>query len=247
MDLKNTLRKEIIKRAIFSKVKDGREVNDNEEKYFLFDIPGFSSKLKDYKDEYSPATDALCFDREYYHILQDIKKRKEIKSVTDIGCAFAFQSEHFISNGYRYVGIDVCSPMGDSEEEILLRKALRENNNDSKEIYVRFIKERKEKGHPLYRNIPFFNEEHPLCKFYIGHFPEDLTDEMIQDCFISNMSVGYENPKYINLDEIPKGYARFNCGYYHGDGKIESILDEIFPHKEVIYKCYFSDLVFYSR
>ncbi|MDF2880003.1 MAG: hypothetical protein K0R54_560 [Clostridiaceae bacterium] len=208
---------------------------------FLFKIKGFKEKFKKYNDEYAPCSDCLCFDGDYFMILQDLKTRNGIKSVTDIGCAFGYQSEHFISNGYKYIGIDVGNLRGDSKEFRKIYKNLSDEGYDYDEIRKKLKKDNIKE----YTYIPYFNGDNIECKYFTGHFPEDLHEGAITDCFLTNMSVGYEHPDIVNIDEIKKGYAKFDRGYFRGPNEIEVALDTIFKYKDIIYEGNMNNLNYY--
>lgn len=96
--------------------------------------------------------------------------------------------------------------------------------------------------------IPFFEEGQPNRKYYVGTFPKDLTDEMIGDCFISNMSVGYGSLGGATDEDIAEAFMRFDCGYIRGDEKVSKIVREAFPyHKPLIVEEKLETLWFVSK
>lgn len=70
--------------------------------------PKIADRLTGY-DEYDIAFagEFLFFEVEYFKIIRHIFENNIKKdTIIDIGCQFGFQSELFIDNGYRYIGID---------------------------------------------------------------------------------------------------------------------------------------------
>lgn len=172
---------------------------------FVFSVPGAEKRLLAYQQKYCPLAECFTVGPDYLAIIYDIKRRGVVRSVTDIGCAFGFQSEFFVAERIKYIGLDMYPPYGEHDGKIRYGE----------------------------HAIPFYNEAHPLCTYHIGHFPDDLTDDMLSDCFVSNMSVGYG--KETEPAALARAFSRFERGYFCGPAKVEAVLDGVFRHKEELF------------
>ena len=201
----------------------------------LYKIPNAVQSINEYFTVHKPMAEKelLCFEDDYYYIYLDLQKRDNINSITDIGCCNGFQSLFF--SNYSYIGIDAILPKGYIKTSQELIKEMMESVNFDDSII-----RNNEKG------IPFFNEESPNLKYFVSSFPEQFKDEMVSDCFISNMSVGYKQ-LHVSDTEIKNAFAKFPQGYANVPPNIELILDGIFPNKETIYHRNEKNIFFYSK
>jgi hypothetical protein len=189
-----------------------------EERHPILDLPGANEKITRYWKTYSPASDGmLCFDDDYEMCLKHIKMLPNIRTITDIGCAWGVQSLFF--EDYMYIGVDSEHAPG---------------IDDAANGFTK---------------IPFFEEKAESRKYFVATFPRGLTDEMIGDCFISNMSIGYGYLGGATDEEIKAAYARFPCGFIRSQKEIVDLVFEAFPYRKAISKIngMFNTLWFVSK
>lgn len=116
-----------------------------------------------YWEAHSPADDGmLCFGGNYAAIGEHLRSRPDIKSVTDIGCAWGVQQMYL--EHVHYIGVDAQPATG-------FGKGTERWNT--------------------WREIPWFRQDHPGVEHHVATFPAGLTGPMIGDAFISNMAIGY--------------------------------------------------------
>lgn len=111
----------------------------------------------------------------------------------------AFGIQSVFFSGHRYVGIDVYRPYG-------------LNVSHFERPYV---------------PIPFFDQD--VHRYFVAHFPDGLSEEMMSDCFVANMSVGYEASKHVNAERIVEGFLRFPCGYINLPEELQKKVLAAFP------------------
>lgn len=195
----------------------------------LFKQKGFSREFKKYKKKYRPLINGACSDEDYYEIIKHLKTRTGIKAITDIGISNSFQN--FLFRDYKYIGINSHLVYGSTDKyDNLIKKIAKGEILTTKEEdeFISIINNKEN-----YKEIPFFREDTNSAdlKFYIGHFPNDLIDEMVGDCFILNKNIGYGKLQNTTKDDLIKAFSKFSFGYAQTTDEIHSILLEIFSKR----------------
>lgn len=223
--LKVVAKLEIIRQLQMAKLLgDIEKIRIGGDHYYILNIPGFKEEYDKYYELYEPLTCSLCFDEDYMAICLDLQKRKGIRTIVDIGCAFGFQNYFF--KEYEYIGINSTPVWGEKNPDPNAIPA-----GDRWKDY----------------KIPFFREGEENVRYYVAHFPTTFTSEMVGDCFISNMSVGYGELKGVTEGAIANAFSLFPCGYANVPPEIERILDSVFEFKETIHTRYGKNIYFYKK
>lgn len=80
------------------------------------------------------------------------------------------------------------------------------------------------------RTIPFFSHPSVTTDYLITHCPDLDFEPKPGDCFIANLSLGYE-PHPDTPEDIAKGLSRFVQGFFHGPPAIHEALGSVFWHR----------------
>lgn len=169
--------------------RNGNSIQMKVDNHPIFEIPGAREKIEKYADKYHPLSEDkkdLSFDFDYAVIREHMDTcGEEVKSVTDIGCAWGVQNLFF--QDLLYIGIDMTKPGG-------------EDPFSQEYLDIPFFREGEEKVQYYVTKFP-----HGLLEMMVG-------DVFISNMAVGYSSLSEAEYEWMHsaLSQFQAGYIRTN-------------------------------------